>query len=205
MYPKSETEQMPLSASQTVVELGQATAVAQQLVELLAKQGKSIATAESCTGGLVSQIITQISGASQVFGFGFCTYANQAKEQILGVSSDVLNRYGAVSCPVASSMCKGAAKVAGADFGIGITGIAGPTGGTPEKPVGLVYVSVCDAQQVWVQRLLLTGKTREQVRHTSAQTALEMALALARGQAPEGDCRRFTLQESAYWNSQKEG
>lgn len=115
------------------------------LVNLLRNKGLKIATAESCTGGMLSEKITNVSGASDVFDCGVCSYANRIKNKILGVREDILRDFGAVSEQTAELMAKGVMSLAGADFGISTTGIAGPTGGTVEKPVGLVYMAVaCD-------------------------------------------------------------
>ena len=113
------------------------------VVKELAARGLTVATAESCTGGMLSQRITAVPGASGVFAYGACTYANDIKEKMLGVRHETLEAYGAVSPETAAEMARGVRKAAGADFGVGITGIAGPGGGTPEKPVGLVYLAAC--------------------------------------------------------------
>ena len=112
------------------------------MVRRLAEQGRTLAIAESCTGGLIATRITDVSGASEVFGFGFVTYANEAKEQLLGVRAEDLEAHGAVSEPVARQMAEGALAVGGADIAVAVTGIAGPTGGTEEKPVGTVFIAV---------------------------------------------------------------
>ena len=119
------------------------------LVRALRQEGLSLATAESCTGGLVSQLVTNVPGASEVFGFGFVTYANEAKQKLLGVSGQALAKHGAVSPQVAAAMAAGAARAAGADVAVALTGIAGPGGGTPEKPVGLVYMARPGAARCW--------------------------------------------------------
>ena len=112
------------------------------VVRLLTEQGKTLAIAESCTGGLIANRITDVSGSSGVFGFGFVTYANEAKERLLGVRVEDLETHGAVSEPVAGQMAKGALQAGGADVAVAVTGIAGPTGGTEDKPVGTVFVAV---------------------------------------------------------------
>ena len=149
------------------------------VVKELAARGLTVATAESCTGGMLSQRITAVPGASGVFAYGACTYANDIKEKMLGVRHETLEAYGAVSPETAAEMARGVRKAAGADFGVGITGIAGPGGGTPEKPVGLVYLAACSADTVYVQKLVITGRTREVVRLSSTQHALEMVRRLA--------------------------
>ena len=146
------------------------------VVKGLAGRGLTLATAESCTGGLLAKRITDISGASQVFHMGTVTYANEIKTLLLGVPEKTLNLYGAVSPQVARLMAQGVREKSGADFGIGITGIAGPDGGTPEKPVGLVYIALSDKENTWVRKMPPRGryKGREYVRGLAASNALDM-------------------------------
>ena len=106
----------------------------ENVVAKLREKGVKLATAESCTGGLLSERITAVSGASDVFDFGVCTYANEMKHKVLGVSNETLSVLGAVSAETAMQMAEGARNVSGADLAVSTTGIAGPTGGTPEKP-----------------------------------------------------------------------
>ena len=139
----------------------------------------TVAFAESCTGGLISKRITDVPGASEVFGFGFCTYANEAKMKILGVKEETLAAHGAVSEETASEMVQGALKVSGADIAVAVTGIAGPGGGTPEKPVGLVYMGVATKDGVTVKKLLLAqhkGHDRDFVRTLTANHAFKAIL-----------------------------
>ncbi|MFQ5600905.1 MAG: CinA family protein, partial [Candidatus Krumholzibacteriia bacterium] len=140
---------------------------------LLTERGRTLAVAESCTGGLLGGRITAVSGSSAYFTGGFVTYADAAKRDWLGVSEDLLERHGAVSAQVATAMARGARERAGTDSAIAITGVAGPTGGTPEKPVGLVYLAFCTADGCWTRRLQL-GKRRAFIRELSTQLALEM-------------------------------
>ncbi len=149
------------------------------LVKLLSQKGITVATAESCTGGLVSKLITNVSGSSSVFGYGFCTYANNAKVKLLGVNEDDLNNYGAVSETVAMQMAKGALDVSGADIAVSLTGIAGPDGGTPEKPVGLVYLGVATKNKCYAKKLLLAQHNRSDrsfIRTLAAKNALMAAI-----------------------------
>ncbi len=127
-----------------MTDLSQLTPAAEALIALCRKQGYRIATAESCTGGLVAAILTEISGSSEVFDRGFVTYSNAAKIDLLGVTPDLLapGGAGAVSEPVARAMAEGAVARSQADLAVAITGVAGPNGGTPEKPVGLVHLAV---------------------------------------------------------------
>lgn len=149
------------------------------LVQALTEKKVTIATAESCTGGLISQRLTSVSGASEVFGYGLCTYANQAKENLLGVRKETLAQYGAVSEQTAQEMAEGVCRISGADIGISVTGIAGPTGGTKEKPVGLVYVGVSSPFGTQVLELQLArgySNDRERIRFSAASHALHLAL-----------------------------
>lgn len=155
------------------------TTLEQELVRLLCEKGKTIATAESCTGGLVSKRITNVSGASQVFGFGVCTYANEAKMKLLGVKEETLKAHGAVSAECALEMAKGALMLSGADIGISTTGIAGPTGGTKEKPVGRVYCGIYakDYQNVLELTLSRGNRTeRETIRLLASGNAIMQAI-----------------------------
>ncbi len=149
--------------------------VVSSLVEKLIADDKTITFAESCTGGLLSKKITDISGSSACFECGFVTYSNEKKEKLLGVSHDTLLKYGAVSYQTAYEMCQGARKVADSDIAISVTGIAGPTGGTDEKPVGLVYVGVCTESLCGVVKLNLSG-TRDEVREKTSLCAFNLAL-----------------------------
>lgn len=147
-------------------------------VRELLKAGKTLATAESCTGGLLSKRITDVSGASQVFEMGAVTYANRIKEQVLGVSHETLEAHGAVSPETAREMAQGIRLAAGSDLGVGITGIAGPGGGTPEKPVGLVYIALSDGEHTWVRKMMpgSAGRPRSRgwQRNAAASHALDM-------------------------------
>ena len=146
------------------------------VVRLLAERKLTVATAESCTGGLVAKRITDIPGSSAVFHMGAVTYANEIKTKLLGVPEDILARYGAVSPQVARLMARGVREASGADLGVGITGVAGPDGGTPEKPVGLVYLALSDGKDVWVREMRRVGctKGRGYVRFLAASNALDM-------------------------------
>lgn len=138
----------------------------------LQRQGKTLAVAESCTGGLLAKLITDVPGASRYFTRGWVTYSNEAKIDELGVPPELIARHGAVSEQVAQAMARGARAQAGADCAIGITGIAGPDGGTDEKPVGLVYVCADFEGQVHTVRQVFPWE-RSYVRLRAAQTALD--------------------------------
>ncbi|MBQ7147782.1 MAG: CinA family protein [Pseudobutyrivibrio sp.] len=147
---------------------------ASELICKLVSKGLSVATAESCTGGLIASSIVDVPGASDCFNEGYVTYSNEAKMKNLGVKDSTLIACGAVSYETASEMAKGVRKKAKADFGISSTGIAGPGGGSPKKPVGLVYVGCAYGQdQCKVLELHLKGD-RTQVRQAAANEALKL-------------------------------
>ena len=144
--------------------------LAKALVEALSERKMTVAAAESCTGGLVTAALTSVSGASAVLEYSAVTYANRIKESVLGVSHETLVQYGAVSEPCAKEMARGIRKAANADLGIAVTGIAGPTGGTPEKPVGTVYIAAATKEKTAAERLQLLelcGNDREAIRNES--------------------------------------
>ena len=156
-------------------------------VSLLSERNMTLAAAESCTGGLLAKRITDIPGASAVFGFGTVTYANEAKEKLLGVKRETLDTFGAVSSETAREMAEGVRALAGSDLGIGITGIAGPGGGTPEKPVGLVYIALSDGKKTYVHRMPGGGKRAERgmIRIRAASTALDLVRRYLTGLLPD--------------------
>ncbi|NSW83083.1 MAG: competence/damage-inducible protein A [Syntrophothermus sp.] len=139
---------------------------------MLRERGLRVAFAESCTGGLLAKMVTDLPGSSNIFWGGVVSYSNEAKIRILGVSPSTLASFGAVSPETAGEMAQGIRSRSGADIGIGITGIAGPDGGTPEKPVGLVYMGLADANRVLTKELRLTGG-RESIRTLTAKSALD--------------------------------
>lgn len=134
---------------------------------------KTITVAESCTGGLLTKLITDVPGASEYFTHGWITYSNQSKAELLGVPKQLIEKHGAVSEQVASAMAIAARKKAKSDFAIAITGIAGPAGGSKQKPVGLVYISVCNGDNCQTKKCLFSY-TRELIRTRAALTALNM-------------------------------
>ena len=144
------------------------------IVQLLSERGQSLATAESCTGGTIANRITDVSGASRVFGHGWVTYANEAKHQRLGVPLELIETHGAVSEEVARAMAEGALKSSGADYALSVTGIAGPTGGTPEKPVGTVWIALASKNaETWAQKKFSPG-SRDRFKLLTSQAALDM-------------------------------
>lgn len=145
------------------------------LVARLKEKNFTITTVESCTGGLLAGTIVNAKGASDVFQEGYITYSNEAKERLVHVSSQTLEKYGAVSRDTAREMAEGAAKVAGAEVALSTTGIAGPGGGTSEKPVGLVYIACTVFGKTEILKNVFTG-SRQEVREKSVAKALELAL-----------------------------
>jgi nicotinamide-nucleotide amidase len=129
--------------------------------------------AESCTGGTLAKLLTDIPGASRYFTHGWVTYSDSAKNSELGIEADLIERHGAVSDQVAEAMAQVARKRAGTDFAIGVTGIAGPTGGSVQKPIGLVYISVDSDSGCETKRFIMPGD-RDFIRLRTAQTALNM-------------------------------
>jgi len=140
---------------------------------LLKEAGKTVAAAESCTGGLLAHRLTNVPGSSSYFLEGFVAYGNAAKTRDLGVPAGLIAAHGAVSAPVAEAMARGARERAGSDFAVGITGIAGPSGGTPDKPVGLVFIALAGPCPSVTARQLFFGR-REFVKFQSSQKALDM-------------------------------
>lgn len=147
--------------------------LAENIILELVKRKMKLATAESCTGGMLAAEITAISGASKIFDAGFITYSNQMKNQILGVEEKLLQEYGAVSEEAALSMAKGALIKTTADIAISITGIAGPTGGSIQKPVGLVYIAVITVDYRICKKYNFSG-SRNEIRQSSVQNALSL-------------------------------
>jgi nicotinamide-nucleotide amidase len=143
---------------------------------LLGERGATLALAESCTGGLLAKRLTDLPGSSAYFGEGLVTYSNEAKERLLGVPHAMIVDHGAVSEPVAREMAEGARRVSGADYGLSVTGIAGPDGGTEEKPVGLVFVGISDVKDTFAEKLDLTAwaRSRDSIRERSANRALDL-------------------------------
>ena len=143
----------------------------------LKKYQVTVATAESCTGGLLAHTLTNVSGSSEYFDRGMITYSNKAKHDILGVPEEVLKKYGAVSIQVAEAMAQGIRQRASVDYGLATTGIAGPTGGTKDKPVGLVYIAIATKDRIIVKRFLFSGD-RLANKESTCTAALELLLEL---------------------------
>ena len=147
----------------------ESTRLAKELVEICTGKGLKVAAAESCTGGLISACITSVSGSSAVIECGICSYSNRIKRELLGVSEKTLECFSEYSAECAKEMAEGAARVSDADIAVSTTGVAGPTGGTEEHPVGEVYIGICSDGSVSAKRFLFSGD-RELIR---AMTVLE--------------------------------
>ena len=145
----------------------------QRTIELLREQGLTVTTVESCTGGLLAGRLVNVPGISEVLKQGFITYSNKAKRKLVGVKKTTLREEGAVSEKTAKEMAKGALLVTGADAAVAVTGIAGPDGGTEEKPVGLVYIGVVVRGQTYVKEYHFTG-SRSKIRENSVAAALTL-------------------------------
>lgn len=145
----------------------------EEIVALLAKKNLKLTTAESCTGGMIAAALINVPGISDYYDEGYITYANKAKCKLLAVDEKVLNEKGAVSREVAEMMARGAAKASGAEAAIAVTGIAGPGGGTKEKPVGLVYIGCYLSGQVAVTENHFEGN-RTQIRQKTTEAALQL-------------------------------
>ena len=149
------------------------TAFAEEVVKMLKNAGMTVTTVESCTGGLLSGTLVDVAGVSDVFHQGYVTYANEAKQSLVGVKPETLASYGAVSEQTAREMAEGGAKAANASAALAVTGIAGPDGGSKEKPVGLVYIGCCVNGTTVVERNVFSGSRRE-VREQSVAAALKL-------------------------------
>lgn len=149
---------------------------AEKLVALLKERGKRITFAESCTGGLASAAITSVSGSSTVFDGALCSYANRIKNDLLGVSNHVLDTQGAVSAPSALQMAEGALALFAADVAVAITGIAGPDGGSVEKPVGTVFICCVNGEGNRILKRCRFAGNRDTVRAKSVEIALQCAI-----------------------------
>lgn len=148
---------------------------AKKLVEICTEHKIKAATAESCTGGMISELITSVSGSSAVIEFGLCSYSNRIKHEILGVSEATLEKFSEYSEQCAKEMAEGARRVSGADIAVSTTGVAGPSGGTSEHPVGEVFIGLSSSKGVFAKRFLFSGN-RDEVRRSAAYEALKMLI-----------------------------
>lgn len=153
--------------------------LAKALVEKLSQKNLKVAVAESCTGGLISKQITDTPGASAVYDCGVCSYANSIKEKLLGVSAETLKSFGAVSPQTAAEMAQGVRILASADIGISTTGIAGPDGGTKEKPVGTIFIAVAKENSTHIFKADFTAKNNNRCKNRQLATALAIYCGLA--------------------------
>ena len=144
------------------------------IIQRLIKKKLSISVAESCTGGMLSSSITSISGASKIFNIGLVTYSNLAKIKLLKISSSNIKRYGAVSEKCCLKMVEGLSKLSKSKINISITGIAGPKGGSKNKPVGLVYIGIKKGKKISINKYLFKNKNRENIRKNSVKEALKL-------------------------------
>jgi len=147
-----------------------------KIVRLLKKKKLKIAVAESCTGGMLSSAITSVSGSSKVFAMGLVTYSNQSKNRILKVPKQIIKKHGAVSIQCCFSMVNNLSKISKSNIAISITGIAGPSGGTKQKPVGLVYIGIKRANKVKINRYLFKNKGRSNIQKAAVKKSLELIL-----------------------------
>ena len=150
------------------------------LIKLLTKKKLKISFAESCTGGLLASNVTSIDGASKVFNLGLVTYSNQAKIKVLKVNKKIIKKYGAVSYECCLAMVENLSKISKANINVSITGIAGPKGGTKQKPIGLVYIGVKRANKTNVYKYLFKGKTRSLIQKATVKKALNLVLRIAK-------------------------
>ena len=146
------------------------------LIKLLIKKKIKVSFAESCTGGLLASTVTSINGASKVFSLGLITYSNQSKIKVLKVNKDIIKKYGAVSYECCKSMVKNLAKISKANINISITGIAGPKGGTKQKPVGLVYIGIKKGNKIKVNEYLFKNQKRSSIQRATVKKALGLIL-----------------------------
>ena len=154
--------------------------LAQNLVKLLSKKRLTLSFAESCTGGLLSSTITSISGSSKVFTTGLITYSNQAKINILKVPKKIIVKNGAVSYKTCLSMVKNLNKISNTNISVSITGVAGPNGGTKQKPVGLVFIGIKKGNKTLIKKFLFKNKKRNLIQKATVKKALNLILSFAK-------------------------
>ena len=151
-----------------------------KLFLILKRKNLKLAVVESCTGGLLASTITSIDGASKVFNLGLVTYSNQAKIKILKVNKNIIKKYGAVSHECCSAMVKNLSRISRANINVSITGIAGPKGGTKQKPVGLVYIGVKKGDKIQINKCLFKSKKRSSIQRATVKKALDLILRIAK-------------------------
>ncbi len=150
------------------------------LIKKLTKKKLTISFAESCTGGLLASSITSISGASKVFNLGLVTYSNQSKIRVLKVNKKIITKYGAVSHECCSAMVNNLSKISKANINISITGIAGPKGGTKQKPVGLVFIGIKKGNKTYINKCLFIGKERSSIQKAVVKKTLGLILKIVK-------------------------
>ena len=150
------------------------------LIKLLFHKKLKISLAESCTGGLLASSITSISGASKIFSLGLITYSNQAKIKILNINKNIIKKYGAVSHECCYAMVNNLSKISKANINVSITGIAGPKGGTKQKPVGLVFIGVKKGKKIQINKCIFKGKNRSSIQKATVRKALNLVLKAAK-------------------------
>ena len=150
------------------------------LVKTLIKKNLKISFAESCTGGLLASSITSISGASKIFNLGLITYSNQAKIRFLKVNKNIIKKYGAVSHECCLAMVNNLSKISKANINVSITGIAGPNGGTKQKPVGLVYIGIKRGNKTQINKCFFKNKTRSYIQKATVKKALELVVRITK-------------------------
>ena len=150
--------------------------LSEKIFKLLKKKKLKMSVAESCTGGMLSSVITSVSGSSKVFTMGLVTYSNQSKNRLLKVPKQIIKNHGAVSIQCCFSMVNNLSKICKSNVSVSITGIAGPSGGTKQKPIGLVYIGIKRGNKVKVNRYLFKNKGRSNVQRAAVKKALELVL-----------------------------
>ena len=150
------------------------------IVKILIKKKLKISFAESCTGGLLASSITSISGASKIFNLGLVTYSNQAKVKFLKVNKNIIKKYGAVSHECCLAMVNNLSKISKANINVEITGIAGPKGGTKQKPVGLVYIGIKRGNKTLIKKCFFKNKTRSSIQKATVKKAFELVIRIAK-------------------------
>ena len=147
-----------------------------KIVNLLTRKKLKIAFAESCTGGMLSSTITSVSGSSKVFNLGLVTYSNESKIKVLKISKKVIRKYGAVSEQVCKAMVKNISKISKTNMSVSVTGIAGPSGGSKKKPVGLVYIGIKKGNKIIIKKFLFKNKGRSYIRRATVNRSLSLIL-----------------------------
>ena len=150
------------------------------LIRILTKKRLKVSFAESCTGGLIASTITSISGASKIFNLGLVTYSNETKIRVLKVNKNIIKKYGAVSYECCNAMVKNLSKISKANINVSITGIAGPKGGTKQKPVGLVYIGIKKGNKIQINKCLFKSKKRSSIQKATVKKALDLVFRITK-------------------------